>query len=117
MAVKFRSQLNRASVAKDKATPSSWNVGFKYQIAIVDQRDDIDIDHIALMKILGFQKAYDECNAFYAIYPDSLGEPQSEDLDAYFEHLLSIGIYDLFGDDGYMQTENTKAIYEKLLES
>ena len=117
MAVKFRSQLNRASVAEGRSTPSKWVIGFKYQISIVGQKSDIDIDHVALMKILGFQKAHEEFSTYFVLYPDSLAEPQSEDLDAYFEHLLSIGIYDLFGDDGYMQTENTKAIYEKLLES
>ena len=112
---KFRSQLNRSSAVVDKLAAPKWSIGFKYQMCIIDRKGNVKIDQVRLMGLLGFTQAFDECTSYFALYPASLAEPQSQNMDDFFEHLCTIGIYSKVAPFGFEQTEQTEAIYEKIL--
>jgi len=114
MASKFRSQINRIDLAQLKTKKPTFNIGFRYQVATIDRETDIDLDMIALMGALGFVEAFETCSQYYGLYPTSLGEPLTENLESFYSYLKEIGIFDA-EVEGYMQTPQTALIYEKIM--
>jgi len=116
MASKFRSQINRLDTAHLKTQKPKFEIGFVYQINTLDRQTDIDLDLIELMRVLGFKEAFEVCNQYYAMFPASLAEPLTKDLDKFYSYLKEIGIFDP-QFEGYKQTPQTPLIYEKIIKA
>ena len=91
-----------------------WVIYFRY--TFLDEADNVDIDLAKLMLHFGYTEEYALCTSYYKKYPNSLAMPLSSGIDAFFQHLIDIGIYSKTAPlYGLEQCETTREVYEALI--
>ena len=68
-----------------------WVISFRY--TFLDEAGNVDLDLGALMLHFGYTEEYALCTSYYKKYPNSLAMPKSDGIDAFFQHLINIGVY------------------------